>query len=252
VFVWVGVGRGSGLAMQQLRGVDPMMYVRALGLLVRNPAIAVVPLLMGLAGVVLTLVIGLAANGPLGGLTVSLGQFAALLMSLFGFGAATIMGDQAWRRGRTSFDEGWADARRKAGDILMAAFGFTFVLYIAQYVGAIFGALGLLLIAAAVVFLIYTIPAAAIGGVPGGASLQVSIERARANPFPTIVVTIVSLVAYFILGLAFSPLFRLLAGQLGEDIFSTVLGSIVQAIAIAYIALVVGKTYTDVSLGSRY
>jgi hypothetical protein len=238
--------------MQQLRGVDPMMYVRALGLLVRNPAIAVVPLLMGLAGVVLTLVLALAANGPLGQLTVSLGQFAVLLMNLFGFGAATIMGDQAWRRGRTSFDDGWADARRKAGDILMASFGFTFVLYIARLVGAIFGPFGVLLIAAAVVFLIYTIPAAAIGGVPGGAALQVSIERARANPLPTIIVAIVSLVAYFILGLAFSPLFTLLAGQLGESIFSTVLGSIVQAIGIAYIALVVGKTYTDVSLGSRY
>lgn len=225
------------------------MYVRALGLLVRNPAIAVVPLLMGLAGVVLTLVLAAAANGPLGQLTVSLGQFAVLLMNLFGFGAATIMGDQAWRRGRTSFDDGWADARRKAGDILMASFGFTFVLYIAQFVGAIFGPFGLLLIAAAVVFLIYTIPAAAIGGVPGGASLQVSIERARANPLPTIIVTIVSLAAYFLFGLAFQ---LFLAEQLGESIFSTVLGSIVQAIGIAYIALVVGKTYTDVSLGSRY
>src|SRR5476651_461754 len=99
----------------------------------------------------------------------------------------------------------------------MASFGFTFVLYIARLVGAFFGPFGVLLIAAAVVFLIYTIPAAAIGGVPGGAALQVSIERARANPLPTIIVTIVSLAVYFLFGLAFQ---LFLAGQLGENIFS--------------------------------
>jgi len=174
------------------------------------------------------------------------------LLNLFGFGAATIMGDQAWRRGRVSFDEGWAEARRKAGEITMAAFGFTFVLYIAQYIGSILGPLGLLLIAVATVFLIYTIPAAAIGGVPGGAALQGSIERAKENMLATVIVTIVSIVAYIVVGLAFSPLFALLAGNLGENIISTVLGSIVQAIGIAYIALIVGKTFTDISLGRRY
>ncbi len=42
-------------------------------------------------------------------------------------------------------------------------------------------------------FLIWTIPAAAVGGIPGGAAIQVSIERVRAQPLPAILATVVAL-----------------------------------------------------------
>jgi hypothetical protein len=235
--------------MRRAPAVDLMIYVRALGLLVRNPSIIVVPLMMGLVGVFAGLVFS-GDNNPIGVVTTQLAFSVVLLLNLFGFGTATILADQAWRRGRTSFDDGWTEARRKAPEILMASLGFTFVLFIAQYVAAIFGALGLLLVLAAVVFLIYTIPAAAIGGVPGGASIQVSIDRTRAHPLPAVVAAIVAIAAYMILPSLF---FLMLAnfGVVANGIVGQLLVALVKAVAIGYIALVVGKTYSDVSFG-RY
>jgi hypothetical protein len=236
-----------------MRGVDLTMYLRAVGLLVRNPSIIVVPLLMGVIGVFVSLVID-GSGGILGDLTAQLASLAVLLLNLFGFGAATIMADQAWRRGRASFDDGWAEARRKSGDILIASIGFSFVLFIATIAGGFLGSFGLVLVAIAAVFLIYTIPSAAIGGVPGGAAIQVSIERARAYPVPTVIVAIVSLAAYALLGPLVAPFFVRVAVLAGSGLFGVVyslLNALVQAVIDAYIALIVSKTYVDISFG-RY
>ncbi|GAC1421746.1 MAG: hypothetical protein NVSMB5_15070 [Candidatus Velthaea sp.] len=241
--------------MKQLRGVDPLMYLRALGLLVRNPAIMVVPLLMGVIGVFVSQFAGDPGGGMLSGLTGSITGFIILLLKLFAFGTATILADQAWRRPRVSFDDGWTEARRKAGEIISAAFGFTFVLFIAGYAAQLLGPFGLVVYAAAIFFLIYTIPAAAIGGVPGGAALQISIDRARAHPIPTIVVTVISVALFLYLGVLLSPLLAFFITPLSFASFNLVAGlfnAIVQAIAVGYIALVVAKTYNDVSYGSRY
>jgi len=238
--------------MQQLRNFDPLMYLRALGLLVRNPSIIVVPLLMGVVGVFVGQV-GDAGGGAglLGGLT----SLLILLLKMFAFGAACIIADMAWRRGRASFDDGWNEARRKGGEILMAALGFTFVLYIAQFAGTLIGPIAPLLLAAALYFLIYTIPAAAIGGVPGGAAISASIERAQHNVVPTIVVAIVSVAAFLYLDVLLAPLFTLVMAPLAFASFgllSALFSAVVQSIAVGYIALIVAKTYADISFGRRY
>ena len=81
----------------------------------------------------------------------------------------------------------------RPGGILMAAIGFQFVIYAAQYIGGLLGAallqLGLQLIA--YFFLILTIPAAAIGGLPGGLALSGSIRAVRANPLACVILAVV-------------------------------------------------------------
>jgi hypothetical protein len=241
--------------VQQLRNLDLLMYVRAFGLFVRNPSIIVVPLLMGVIGVFFAQIGGGdAGGGVVGGLTSGLMSLLILLLKMFAFGTACIIADMAWRRGRASFDDGWNEARRKGGEILTAAMGFTFVLYLASYAGTLVGPLTPVLLAVAIYFLIYTIPAAAIGGVPGGAALQVSIERARYNPLPTIIVAVVSVVAFLYLGVLLGPLFSLLLEQMSfasVNLLAALFEAIVQAIAVGYIALVVTKTYSDISFGRR-
>ncbi len=163
-------------------GHRPLVYVRALPLLARNPAIMVVPLLTMVVGVLLTLVLAPAGGGALGSATLGLGQLLLFLLGLFGLGSACILADGAWRRGRMPFDEAWTETQRRGGDILFAAVGVSLLLSVGQYVSQLFGVLGYLLMAAAVFFLIWAIPAAAVGGIPGGAAIQVSVERVRAAP----------------------------------------------------------------------
>src|SRR5664279_75574 len=235
--------------MLQSRNFDPMLYVRALGLLARNPSIIVVPLLMGVVGVFVGQIGGGSGGGIIGGLT----GLLVLLLNLFAFGAACIIADMAWRRGRASFDDGWNEARRKGGEILTAAMGFTFVLYLAQFAGTLVGPLANVLLAVALYFLIYTIPAAAVGGIPGGAALQISIERARSNPLPTVVVAVVSVAAYFagLLLLPYVAPLIALSAFASLNLVVALLATVVQAIAVGYIALIVTKTYADISFGRR-
>lgn len=240
--------------MQQLRNLDLMLYLRAFALFARNPSIIVVPLLMGVIGVFVTQIGGGSSGGGIfGNITGQITSLLVLLLKMFAFGTACIIADAAWRRGgRASFDEGWNEARRKGGDILTAAMGFTFVLYLALFAGSMVGSFSTVLLAIAIYFLIYTIPAAAIGGVPGGAALQVSIERARYNVLPTIVVVIVSVAAFLYLNFLLDPLVSLLLAPLSfasADLVEALFGAVVQAIAVGYIALVVTKTYSDISFG---
>jgi hypothetical protein len=240
--------------MQQLRNLDLLMYLRAFGLFARNPSIVVVPLLMGVVGVFVGQIGGDSGGGFLGGITSGITSLLILLLKMFAFGTACIIADMAWRRGRASFDDSWNEARRKGGEILTASMGFVFVLYLASFAGTLVGPLSPILVAVAIYFLIYTIPAAAIGGVPGGAALQVSIERARYNPLPTIIVTVVSVAAFLYLEVLLAPLFTLLLAPLSFaslNLLAALFGAIVQAIAVGYIALVVTKTYADLSFGRR-
>jgi hypothetical protein len=82
----------------------------------------------------------------------------------------------------------------------------------------------------------------------------VSIERARYNPLPTILVAIVSVAAFLYLDVVLAPLFTLLLAPLSFaslTLLAALFGAIVQAIAVGYIALIVTKTYADLSLGRR-
>ena len=233
--------------------VDLSVYVKAVPLLLRNPAIVVVPLLMAVIGVFLQLMMMTSrGGGVLGPLTGQLASFIAIILELFGLGAACVIADDAWRHGRASFEKGWAEARNRGGDILFAALGFTLLLAVAQYIGALLGVLAIALIVLVVVFLIWTIPAAAIGGIPGGAAIQVSIDRVRGAPLPAVIAAIVT-VALLAIGVP------ILSGYLSSWIpllhasliANLLVSALLQGIAVSYVALVLTKTYTEAAFGTR-
>jgi hypothetical protein len=240
--------------MRRARGpdVDLSVYVKALPLLVRNPAIIVVPVLMAVIGVLLQLTLLPYYGGAAGSLTGQLASFITFLLELFGLGAACIIADDAWRHGRASFEKGWAEARNRGGDILFAALGFTLLLAVAQYAGMLLGPLALILIVLVVVFVLFAIPAAAIGGVPGGAAIQVSIDHVRGAPLPAVIAAIVT-VALLGLGVPFLSvnLARAIPLLHASLILNLLVGALVQGIAVSYIALILTKTYTDAAFGTR-
>jgi hypothetical protein len=240
--------------MRRMTGpdIDVSLYAKAVALLARNPAIVVVPLLMAVIGVALQISLVPFSGGAAGSMTVQLASFIGFLLELFGLGAACIIADDAWRHGRASFEKGWAEARNRGGDILFAALGFALLISVAQYAGMLLGPLALVLSVAVVVFLIWAIPAAAVGGVPGGAAIQVSIDRVREAPLPAVIAAIVA-VALLAIGVPIlsgylSAWIPLLHASL---IINLLVSALLQAIAVAYIALVLTKTYTDAAFGTR-
>jgi hypothetical protein len=233
--------------------VDLSVYAKAVPLLVRNPAIIVVPVLMAVIGVFLQLtMLRSYSGGAMSGLTTQLASFIAFLLELFGLGAACIIADDAWRHGRASFEKGWAEARIRGGDILFAALGFTLLLSVAQYAGSLLGPLALALMVLVVVFLIWAIPAAAIGGVPGGAAIQASIDRIRGAPLPAVIAAIVTVALLGIgvpmLSVSLSSWIPLLYANI---IANLLVSALLQGIAVGYVALILTKTYTDAAFGTR-
>ena len=222
--------------------IDIAVYARAFGVFARNPTVIVLPLLAGVIGVFVEQISDVAGEGLLAGIT----SFLVLLLQLFALGVSIIIADAGWRRGSASFDEAWQDARNKSRDILFASFGFTFVLSIAQYATQIVGAVGVVLMALAAYGLIYTIAAAAIGGIPGGAAINVSIERVRSAPLTAAILTVVSLVFFLYLGPAAGALI-LGASGIASPTIAMLLGALVGAILMGYVAIVMAKVYADVS-----
>lgn len=237
-------------------GVDLSIYFKAIGLLLRNPAIIVGPLLASLIAGTLGLMIPTMASGPLGGLNGGIAQLIVQLLFSVGIAFAVIGADLALRRGRTSFDEMWTDGQRRLPDILMAALGFNFVVYVAILVGGFLSIIGALVLGAvAVFFFIYTMPAAAIGGIPGGAALQVSVERSRANPLPTIGVFIAyGFVFFFLSGLLETQTFDFLLnlGVSASTVITVLIHAIVQSACSAYVGIVLAKVYSDIAYGRRW
>jgi len=236
--------------VRRFQTVDVGSYFRAVPLFVRNPSLLLGPLLMALAGALLMHLIS-PSGDTLGQINVGLAGLIAQLFDGFGLGVALIVADSAWRRGHAPFDEAWNDARRKAPDLLLATLGFGFLVFAASLVGGFAGPFGSLLLSlAAFYFFIYTFPAAAIGGIPGGAALQISIERAQRKPLATAVLAIVSLVVYVGLSL-YVPL--VIATQITvAPIVQTLIAALCKAIALGYIALVLSKGYNDASYGRIY
>ncbi len=222
--------------------IDPSIYVRAFPVLGRNLGICAAPLVAAIVAAILTW-----ANGPLfdpvgGALNFITGIISALVEG-FAFGVALIFADDAWRHGRGNLRSAWESARRRAGDILIASIGFFFLITVARMIGGFipvpyFGeALG----AAAVWAFIYTLPAAAIGGTPGGAALNTSLQTSKRHPFATSLLVIVCLVVWF--GLtgyamaAIAPYLSFLAVLATQILFTS--------IALGYIATIVARQYSD-------
>ena len=226
-------------------------------LLVRNPQIVLAPLVAYVAQILLFMLFPADPGGGfLSGANSGLAGLAAQLIGSFGLAVALIVGSTAWRRGRAPFDDAWEESRRKAGDILFAALGFGFVVYIAGIVGSFLGFfVTLALTFVAYYFFIYTMPAAAIGGLPGSAALNASVERARRAPLPTLLVTVVYMAAFtFVPTLAVQALSPILLGSsiFASGIASSLVVAVIKAIVTGYVALVLAKTYEDVSYGRSY
>jgi hypothetical protein len=226
--------------------VDLSIYVRAVVVFVRNPTVVVMPLLVAVLGILLGQISGFTGGDALTG---GLASFILLLPQLFALGVSIIIADAGWRRGVASFDDAWQDARRKAGDIIFAAFGFTFVLQIALLAGQMVGALGTILSALAVYGLIFAIPAAAIGGVPGGAAINASVERVRGAPLTAAVLAVVTIVLLLYFG-AFVGVWidTLVFGFMGgPSILGPILGALVSSIAAGYVATAMAGVYAEVA-----
>jgi hypothetical protein len=243
--------------VKQLQGVDLLVYPRAVWLLITNPAIIVVPLVVA----VIALIVGATAGGggAVGELTGGLLQLFVQILTFVGIGFATIMADSAWRSGHVAFEAGWEEGRRKAGELAMAALGFTFVIYlaqlVAQFLSSLLGGFALVIVLAAAYFFVYTIPAAAIGGIPGGAALQVALERTRSAPGPTALLTAVCFaLLLFLVPSIDGLLFTLFAPILptASMFVAEIAGAIAKAITYSYIALLLAKVYSDISFTRRW
>ena len=236
-------------------GVDLTVYGTAVLRLVRNPALVVVPLLMLIVGVLIRHLLVPFGGGMTGTLTIGLAGFIMAVLALFGFGSACILADDIWRTGRGSFDHAWTQTQRRTGELLTAAVGVTMILTLALYISQLISVgVGIIIAALATYFLIFAVPAAAAGGVPGGLSIQISIDRVRSAPLAAAIATVVTLVLVFYAAPALAVMVggAAAAWVYGGTLTFDLLLALFQSIAAAYAALILTKVFTELSLSRRY
>lgn len=223
-------------------GLDWKMYFEALPLYARNLGVLLYPLIAAGIGLGLTYAEGPLFN-PIGGAGDPIIGFIIQVIYGYGFALAVIFADDAWRHGRGNLRGAWNQARSKAGSIIIAIIGFLFLIYVAGLIGNIFGPiLSLALTVLAVWAFIYTIPAAAVGGIPGGAALSASLQAARRHPLATAILTIVSYGVYR----AFTDFaLNAIGGYMGVGYDAAQV--LLTAIAIGYIALIMARQYADLA-----
>jgi hypothetical protein len=223
------------------------MYLQAIPLLFRNPALVLAPLFTAVLGVLVQLFAVPSGGGFLGSINGSIMGLLVFLFDAFGLAISVIIAEAVWRRGKGSFDEGWEEGRRKAGDIFMAAIGLSFIMSIAQMVGGFLNSTiaSIVLMLLTIFFFIYTIPAAAIGGIPGFNSLNTSVERVKENYLAALAL-MVTFVVIFV-----GP--QILGGYLWAfgDIAHVLIVALLQAIGLAYFALVLARSYDQVAFVRR-
>lgn len=219
------------------------MYARAIPLLLRHPTIFVMPLLAA----VVDLLVGQISpffTDSLGGIGDFIFQIVVQLVYGFSFGVAVIAANNVWRGRRATFDEAWEEGRHKAGGILIATIAFYFLVWAAGYITSLLG-IGLLAIVlqlAVAFFLIYTIPAAAIGGMPGNLAVGASFRAVRENVLGAVILAIVFVLLWIVLP---SQLVRVSAGM-SVIVYQLILAAI-KAIVLAYLAFPFAKQYDDVA-----
>ena len=239
--------------MRRLGQVDLSAYARGFVLLARHPQIALAPLLAAVFRVLLFKILPSGSDdGLLGAANSGLAGLIAQLVQGFGFSVALIVAESAWRRGRAPFDDAWDEARAKLGSILFATLGFTFIIYVASLIGSVLGFIGsAAMMLVALFFFIYALPAAAIGGIPGGASLQASLERAQRAPLATGLVTILFVFSFFAPSLIVTPLLPALlsvdSAYAGSIV--SIITAIAEALILGYVSIVLAKMYDDASYG---
>jgi hypothetical protein len=222
------------------------MYFRAVGLLFGHPSILAVPLLAAVFDVLVDRIVPLLTDA-LGGAGAGLFAMVVQLVYLWAFGVAIVQASNVWRQRRGSFDEAWEESRAKFGGIALAAIGFQFLIWVGPYIGSFLGAtgvyLGLALEAIAAFFLIYTMPAAAIGGMPGSLAIAASVRGVRSNVIASVVLAIVFIALWFVVLplLLPYPLARL------PELPSQLAAAAAKAIVLAYLAFPFAKQYDDVA-----
>lgn len=225
------------------RVLDLGMYVRAVPLLLRHPSILAVPLLAAVVDVLADQVTPLLTNA-LGGAGSGIFVMLVQLVYLWAFGVAIVQASNIWRSRRGSFDEAWDEARAKFGSIALAAVGFQFIVWAASYIGSFLGAyVGLGLGAVAAFFLIYTMPAAAIGGMPGSLALSASIRGVRSNVAASIVLALVFFAMWYVL----VPICLPFALTRLTPLEWQLVMAAARALALAYLAFPFAKQYDDVA-----
>lgn len=225
-------------------GIDAATYVQAIPLYARNLGVLLPPLLAAVIGVGLDYLSGslFAAVGGAGG---GIFRFITLLIEGYAFAISVIFADDAWRHGRGNLRAAWHHARSRAGDIFITVMGFLFLTYVAGLVGSIVGPIGsYVLTALAVWAFLYSIPSAAIGGVPAGGAFSVSLRTARRYPLATAVLAVVSVVVY--IGLTVYAL-QAIAGYLSLPAYFAA-QILLAAIALGYIAIILAKQYADFAI----
>lgn len=211
-------------------------------MLLRHPSIFVMPLLAAVVDL-LTQQISPFFTDPTGGAGNFLFGIIVNLVYGFCFGVAVIAANNVWRRGRTTFDEAWEEGRHKVGGILIATIGFYFLIWIAQYAGSLLGSPIIQIVLQLVVafFLIYTIPAAAIGGMPGNLAIGASFRAVRANVLGAAILAIVFVVLWIWLPSFIVNRFALGIGVIGYELILAA----IKAVVLAYLAFPFAKQYDD-------
>jgi hypothetical protein len=241
---------GAGVIVRAGRpNVNFAIYGRAFGYLARNPSIAVIPLLAALVDTLVSYW-GSVFTDPTGGSFDGLISMAVQILYLFAFGATIVHANNIVRGTRRGFEASWNETRGKIGGILLAAVGFQFVTWAAAYVGSFLGIglLGLALQLAAYFFLILTMPAAAIGGLPGGLALSGSMRAVRAN-WPACVVLAIAFVGLWIyvpstISTTLFLHYGMLASSLGL--------ALARAIVLAYLTFPFAVTYDETAFRGFY
>jgi hypothetical protein len=222
--------------------VDLAMYFLAVPLFLRHLSVMVAPLLAAIVALLLGQ-IGQVTTDPLGGFGAGLFGLIAQFVYLLAFGIAVIQASNAWRGRKASFDAAWIEGRSKLGGIALAAIGFLFVTSLAGMIGVYLGPLAIVLLLAAAFFLIFTIPAAAIGGMPGSLALQASIRSVRAQPLPAAILAIVYVLIWILmpqyLGQWIGPY---IPPNAGNFVFAAI-----NALALGYLAFPFAKQYDEVA-----
>lgn len=229
--------------MRAPRKIDFSIYLRAFAVFARNPTVVVLPLVVAVLNILVERIAGLTGTDAISG---GVEAFILQLLQLFALGVSVVIADAGWRRGSASFDDAWQDARRRGGDLLFAAFGVTFVVQIALYAGTLIGPLGPAFGALAIYGLVFAIPAAAIGGVPGAAAINTSIEHVRAAPLAAGVLAAAAVVISFT-GMVLVPVWLtpLTDALGGSALAASLLTAAAASVATGYTAIVMAKVYAD-------
>jgi hypothetical protein len=220
------------------------MYLQAIPLLARHPSIFVMPLLAAVVDLLIAQISPIFTD-PLGGGGNFLFQIVVQLVYGFCFGVAVIAANNVWRSRRATFDEAWEEGRHKAGGILIATIGFYFLIYVAQYAGALMGNVAVQIALQLVVafFLIYTIPAAAIGGMPGNLAIGASFRAVRENLLGAAVLAIAFVFLWVWLPEFVVNRFAVGLGVVGYELVHAA----IKAVVLAYLAFPFAKQYDDVA-----